>query len=167
MQSAARQQVQKRFKETPQPEQRDVWEELWKEKTTPWDQGIHNPALEDTLINRTGTLGAAVLSTGESGGQVTRKKALVPGCGRGVDVFLLASFGYDAYGLEYSATALETCQKEAEKYADGVPARDAKIGSGSFKFLQGDFFEDGWLESAGLENGSFDLVYDYTVRTPS
>lgn len=105
-----------------------------------------------------------VLSAGESGGQITRKKALVPGCGRGVDVFLLASFGYEAYGLEYSTTALEVCQKEAAKYEHGVPARDPKIGSGSVSFLQGDFLEDGWLKGAGLENGSFDLVYDYTVR---
>ncbi|KAF3491754.1 uncharacterized protein GIQ15_01271 [Arthroderma uncinatum] len=134
--------------------------DLWKEEQTPWDRGTHNPALEDTLVQKSDILGSAVSSTEGKGKQ--RKKALVPGCGRGVDCFLLASFGYDAYGLEYSTTALEACQKEAEKYGDSVKPRDPDVGSGKVVFLQGDLFKDEWLKNAGLEEGCFDLIYDYT-----
>ncbi|EFQ97922.1 hypothetical protein MGYG_00959 [Nannizzia gypsea CBS 118893] len=138
----------------------DVWEELWQEEKTPWDRGVHNPALEDTLEQKSDILGNAIIKT--ETGEKQRKKALVPGCGRGVDCFLLASFGYDAYGLEYSTTALEECQKEAAKYGDSVKPRDEEVGSGKVVFLQGDFFKDDWLKKAGLEEGGFDLIYDYT-----
>ncbi|EZF69238.1 hypothetical protein H105_08261 [Trichophyton soudanense CBS 452.61] len=138
----------------------EVWEELWQEEKTPWDRGVHNPALEDALEEKSDILGNAIIKI--EGGGKRRKKALVPGCGRGVDCFLLASFGYDAYGLEYSTTALEECQKEAEKYGDLVKPRDEEIGSGKVAFLQGDFFKSDWVEKAGLEEGCFDLIYDYT-----
>lgn len=142
-------------------DQNTAWDALWKNQTTPWDRGVHNPALEDTLLQKTGFLGKAVAES--EGGEKRRKKALVPGCGRGVDVFLLAEFGYDAYGLECSGTALEECKKEAEKVKDGLKARDQEVGMGSYTFLEGDFFKDGWLKEAGLEQGCFDIIYDYTV----
>ena len=142
-------------------DQNMAWESLWQNQTTPWDRGVHNPALEDTLCEKTGLLGKAVAVDGE--GKTRRKKALVPGCGRGVDVFLLAEFGYEAYGLECSKTALEVCWKEAEKVKGGLKARDEEVGMGTYTFLEGDFFKDGWLKEAGLEEGCFDLIYDYTV----
>ncbi|EEP82051.1 predicted protein [Uncinocarpus reesii 1704] len=148
-----------RFRDLQGRNQGEVWDDLWKESRTPWDRGAHNPALEDALVQKRGFLGPAVFDDGR------RKKALVPGCGRGVDVFLLAAFGYDAYGLEYSHTALEVCLKETEKYygENGrVPPRDDKVGSGKVTFLQGDFFKDDWLKDAGLAEGDFDLIYDYT-----
>ncbi|KAM5467957.1 putative methyl halide transferase [Microsporum audouinii] len=138
----------------------EVWEDLWQEEKTPWDRGVHNPALEDVLVQKSDILESAVVKP--EGQEKLRKKALVPGCGRGVDCFLLASFGYDTYGLEYSTTALEACRKEAAKYGDTVKPRDPEIGSGKVVFLQGDFFEDEWLKGAGLEEGCFDLIYDYT-----
>ncbi|KAI1925511.1 hypothetical protein LOZ65_002816 [Ophidiomyces ophidiicola] len=141
----------------------DVWEDLWKDAVTPWDRGCHNPALEDALVNRQDILGPAIEHMED--GTIRRKKVLVPGCGRGVDVFLFASFGYDAYGLEYSITALGVCEEETKKYIDNdgkIPAKDKAVGSGGVKFLQGDFFADGWLKDAGLEEGGFDLIYDYT-----
>ena len=87
----------------------------------------------------------------------------MPGCGRGFDVFLLAEFGYDAYGLENSSTAVEECDKMAERMKDSIRARDAKVGIGNYSFVQGDFFKDDWLESAEVTEGGFDLIYDYTV----
>lgn len=162
--------VSDRFRNLNGRNQGDVWDDLWKESHTPWDRGAHNPALEDTLIQKRGLLGGSpvIQSSDDAAGDVVRKKALVPGCGRGVDVFLLASFGYDAYGLEYSETAMKECLKEMEKYGgkEGkVPARDEAVGSGKVRFLQGDFFKDDWLREAGVEErGPFDLIYDYTVR---
>ncbi|PGG96217.1 hypothetical protein AJ80_09861 [Polytolypa hystricis UAMH7299] len=145
--------------------QGDGWEELWKKDTTPWDRGVHNPALEDALVQRAGTLGTA-LSEGQTTTTTTttkrRKKALVPGCGRGFDVFFLASCGYDAYGLEYSSTAADLCRQEAAKIGDNIPVRDEGIGKGSVNFLVGDFFKDDWVGQTGAGEGGFDLIYDYT-----
>ncbi|KAF9891941.1 hypothetical protein FE257_002904 [Aspergillus nanangensis] len=140
----------------------DGWEELWQKggDTLIWDRGIPNPALEDTLIERRATIGEP--ATTDAQGNLHRKKALVPGCGRGVDVLLLASFGYDAYGLEYSKTALKECQEEERVNADKYTVRDEAIGRGKVMFVQGDFFKDDWLEGLGLSRNCFDLVYDYT-----
>lgn len=142
-------------------DQNTAWEALWQSNTTPWDRGVHNPALEDTLREKTALLGKAVVV--DEQGKTRRKKALVPGCGRGVDVFLLAEFGYDAYGLECSETALDECKKQADKVKGSLKARDEEVGMGTYRFLDGDFFKDGWLKEAGLEEGCFDLIYDYTV----
>lgn len=136
----------------------DGWAELWnKGDDLPWDRGFPSPALEDTLTERRSTIGGPIDENKQ------RKKALVPGCGRGVDVLLLASFGYDAYGLEYSAAAVEVCKQEQAKNGDKYPVRDQGVGQGNVTFVQGDFFKDEWLEKLGLERNTFDLVYDYTV----
>lgn len=139
------------------------WSNLWdKGDFLPWDRGSPNPALEETLIKKRGVIGTAMAE--EEGGEKRRKNALVPGCGRGVDVLLLASFGYDAYGVEYSKSAVEVCEKEAEEKGDKYPVRDQEVGRGKIKFLVGDFFKDGWLRDSGVGLGQFDLIYDYTVR---
>lgn len=70
----------------------------------------------------------------------------MPGCGRGVDVLLLASFGYDAYGLECSATAVDACKKEEKENHSPYRVRDEKVGKGKIIFVQGDFFDDTWLK---------------------
>ncbi|GFF22668.1 probable thiol methyltransferase 2 [Aspergillus lentulus] len=139
------------------------WAELWNKsggKPLPFDRGFPNPALEDTLIEKRDIIGDPIGRGAQ--GNTYRKKALVPGCGRGVDVLLLASFGYDAYGLEYSATAVEVCKEEQAKNGDKYPVRDAEIGQGKITFVQGDFFKDTWLEKLQLPRNSFDLIYDYT-----
>lgn len=87
-------------------------------------------------------------------------RSLVPGCGRGYDVLLLASHGYDAVGLDISESAIKECKKfaasEAPKYLDGVD------NAGRYEFVVGDFFKDDWLDSVGAASSRFDLVYDYT-----
>jgi hypothetical protein len=80
-----------------------------------------------------------------------------------VDVLLLASFGYDAYGLEYSAAAIEACQKEEKENANWYRVRDQTVGAGKVTWLQGDFFDDAWLQKAGVALNGFDIDYDYTV----
>ena len=140
------------------------WDDLWKTGDfLPWDRGTPNPALVDTLEQRTELLGPAI-TTDSATGLKRRKRALVPGCGKGYDVLLLASFGYDAYGVEASANAVKACEKHAAEQADKYPARNTEVGSGSVKFVFGDFFKDEWI--AGVDGGlmeGFDLIYDYTV----
>ena len=79
----------------------DRWSALWdKGDFLPWDRGQPNPALIDVLADRQDLIGDRMKE--DASGDKRRKKALVPGCGRGYDVLLLASFGYDAYGFEVS-----------------------------------------------------------------
>lgn len=144
----------------------DGWAALWdKGGSLPWDKGFPNPALEDLLVQRRGIIGGPIAQDAQ--GQPHRRKALVPGCGRGVDVLLLASFGYDAYGLDYSAAAVEACKKEEEEEGaenhSWYRVRDQTVGRGKVTFVQGDFFDDAWLQKIGVELNGFDLVYDYTV----
>lgn len=160
--------IQEFFLKFSPEKQGEAWDELWKSNTTPWDRGSHNPALEDTLKQKRAFLGSPIQElhsdnhVAENDATRRRKKALVPGCGRGFDVFLLAGFGYDSYGLEYSATAVELCKKQAARIEEDIPIYDQDIGKGSVTFFEGDFFKHDWAQKAGVE-GSFDLIYDYTV----
>ena len=79
------------------------------------------------------------------------------GCGRGVDVVLLAGAGVDAFGLEISAAAVAAAREYAAPRMAGV--------AGSARFEQGDFYADEWVARMGVAlEGGFDYVYDYTVR---
>lgn len=134
------------------------WSKLWeKGDCLPWDRGVPSPALRDTLVNHKNIIGGALVDG-------KRKKALVPGCGRGVDVIFLQSFGYDVVGLEISPGAVKACLEYAKEHEDKTPAADEKVGKGSIQFVHGDFYADDWLKEAGMTAGEgFDLIYDYTV----
>jgi methyl halide transferase len=140
------------------------WAKLWEAGDfLPWDRGRPSPALICTLDNYRHVLGGAVF-------EGTRKKALVPGCGRGVDVLLLAAYGYDVVGLEISPEAVRACEEfrrvEGDKEVYGV--RDESVGKGSVKFVLGDFYADEWKEVVGMRSDErFDLIYDYTVSLHS
>ena len=145
------------------------WSKLWDAGDfLPFDRGFPNPALEDTLAQRQNLLGTATQYV-DGSKTATRKRALVPGCGRGYDVLLLASFGYDAYGLEISETAVQRCKEEYEKNGHKYPVRDEKIRAGKVVFVHGDFFDSttwqGSVQSLGSQK-TFDLIYDYTVWNP-
>ncbi|KAI9769237.1 MAG: hypothetical protein M1840_004366 [Geoglossum simile] len=137
------------------------WAELWDVGDfLPWDKGTPNPALEDILKDRRDLLGESVFVE-EVGGGKRRKRALVPGCGRGYDVLLLASFGYDAYGLDISESAVKLCDEFAREHGGDYKVRDEAVGAGKVKFLVGDFFGAEW--EGQVEGGaSFELLYDYT-----
>ena len=148
-------------------EYHDGWEAMWqKGDFLPWDRMISSPALPDTLNNHTKVIGTSKLVLPD--GTTRRKRALVPGCGRGVDVMLLQAYGYDVVGLEYSQTAVKACEVYASETENHelYKAKDEKSGKGSRSFVQGDFYADAWLEKAGIsgKEGVFDLIYDYTVR---
>lgn len=146
------------FADSPEAGQGQKWAELWDQGFVPWDRGRPNPALEDALKDRAELLHGAWTE----GASPRRKRALVPGCGKGYDVLLLASAGYDAYGLDVSRTAVEGCKQFAREHAEDYSPWDKKRGAGKATFLLGDFFKDDWL--AEIDGGStFELLYDYTV----
>ena len=91
-----------------------------------------------------------------SGG--TKKRALVPGCGRGYDVMLLASFGYDAVGVDGSETAIKAAQTLPQEHIDKYPLQPGVQERGKVAFVLGDFFSKSWEGT-----GEFDIIYDYTV----
>jgi methyl halide transferase len=129
------------------------WDDLWKEGFVPWDKGFPSPALVDLLSER-GDLFPA---------KQGRKKALVPGCGKGYDVLLLSSWGYDAYGLDVSEKALEGARQTQKEAEDGdIYKTKEGVQKGSVTWLSGDFFKNEFLKDVEGEP-SFDFIYDYTV----
>lgn len=75
---------------------------------------------------------------------------------------LLASLGYDTYGLDASETAIAAANKlKTETWNDEIyAAHDPSIGRGETKFLMHDFFKDDFLSET--KGGKFDLIFDYT-----
>lgn len=141
------------------------WSALWdRGDFLPWDRGMPNPALEDTLSNRKDILGSCFGKN--SIGDPRRKRALVPGCGKGYDVLLLASFGYDTFGLEVSQTAVKRCYEEQELHGGKYSVKDKDAGTGMVTFILGDFFATDWTSNIDGDD-TFDLIYDYTVNSPS
>ncbi|KAI2676871.1 hypothetical protein LCP963914a_8166 [Penicillium roqueforti] len=144
------------------------WSKLWDSgESDLWDRGKASPALVD-IIEREMELLDPFTPDGE------RKKALVPGCGRGYDVVMLALHGFDAYGLEISETAV----KKAEAYAAAELENPSAYhfggetnrpdSAGSVTFFQGDFFSSKWDYEGGIEETTrFDVAYDYTTNEGS
>ncbi|KAK4169857.1 putative thiol methyltransferase 2 [Cladorrhinum sp. PSN259] len=131
-----------------------------------WDRGRPSTALIDFITLRPGII--------DQLGSGRRPTALVPGCGRGYDVVMLALHGFDAVGLEVSQNAIDSAKAYAEtelsrpsayNFAD-EDSRDrfAAVQPGSVNFVRGDFFQRGWETSclAGCDDQGFDLIYDYT-----
>lgn len=131
------------------------WHGLWKDSFTPWDRGGCSLALADTLISRP-DLFPSRSSTAR------RERALVPGCGRGHDVLLLAALGYDVVGLDFSTAAIQAAQENA-RTPENVALYTAMGDTvkGDISWIAGDFFSDEWWSSVGKE--PFHLIFDYTV----
>ncbi|KYG41912.1 hypothetical protein M433DRAFT_7579 [Acidomyces richmondensis BFW] len=148
--------LQEHFSKVNPEDQSARWNKMWEEQTTPWDRKAPSPALLDTLKERTDILGSPLREDG------ARLRAFVPGCGRGYDVMALASFGYDAYGLDVSELAIQAAEKERDSAGmeEKYPVSDTSRGRGGMKFINADFFKDDFLVKTG--GGNFDLIYDYT-----
>ena len=142
----------------------DRWHQLWVAGDfLPWDRGTSNPAIIDLLDQKKDVIGDSFVQDEDaSTGDKRRKRALVPGCGRGYDVMVLASYGYDAYGLEVSEKAVNLCIDYEKESGDKYPAKDEKVGKGKCTFVKGDVFNNEWNKDL-VPNGTFDLIYDYTV----
>lgn len=134
------------------------WDNLWKQGITGWDRQGPSLALKDTILQRPECFG----SPWKDPEHKRRKRAFVPGCGRGYDVLLLASLGYDAYGLDVSPTAVAAAQKYAQELGDSpsYAVNGPAVGRGQSKFLLNDFYKDDFLLET--QGGDFDLIFDYT-----
>lgn len=105
------------------------WDALYAGDETPWDMGRPSPPLEHLLHER-------ALPDG---------RVLVPGCGRGWEVELLARAGHEAVGLDLSPLAIE----QARRRIGPLPGAT---------LLAADFF----AEPDKLAPHSFDWVFDQT-----
>ncbi|TKA68492.1 hypothetical protein B0A55_08793 [Friedmanniomyces simplex] len=139
------------------------WNELWRANITPWDREKPSPALVDTLKGKTRILGSPFrrdLAKPNDPHPPPRKRVLVPGCGKGYDVLLFSSCGYDAYGLDVSQLALDRANALLQEPSLPHQYPSSLNGRGETKFLLADFFKDDFLASIG--GGDFDVIYDYT-----
>ena len=100
------------------------------------------------------------------------RRALVPGCGRGYDVYLLAAHGWDAVGLEVSAEAVRNAEAVRPAVEGGgvdwYVGRDPQAPKGTASFVVCVFFMvDRWkqVDPEAKQPLRFDLIYDYTVST--
>ncbi|KAH6662009.1 thiopurine S-methyltransferase family protein [Verticillium dahliae] len=103
----------------------------------------------------------------------SRPKALVPGCGKGHDVLLLAAFGYDVIGLDFAPAAaseaieneksVREAQRDGDKTTDVYKPKDGVPSVGTVSWATGDFFSNEWLEKSNIsKETTFDLIFDYT-----
>jgi len=139
--------------------QATTWEQRWVEKKTGWDMSGSSPLLVNLVRDFVHTKPDFYSEANKEhykfsdipippGGPNT--KALIPGCGRGYDVQLLAERYGHAIGCDISATGVE----EAKKWLSEQPAT-----TGKRSVLLKDFFDT----KTGLDaDGPFDLIYDYT-----
>ena len=161
--SDQRSRLRAHFDDLPIEQHAAGWDKLWREDFTPWDRDKPSPALIDTLNDKTSLLGSPCVR--EAGGTnstdpPSRKRVLVPGCGKGYDVLLFSSYGYDAYGLDVSQLAVDraTTLSQESSVLSKYPSK--LNGRGEVTFLLADFFNDDFLSQIG--GGGFDIIYDYT-----
>ncbi|KAF9916551.1 hypothetical protein BX616_003472 [Lobosporangium transversale] len=114
----------------------DGWNELWKHDIHPWDNPTPSPALVEVIEQK--PISAQIPKTGN---------VLVPGCGRGVDVFYLGNEHRKAIGLDISPIAVQQCKDIRTQ--KGIPESHVD-------FMVGDFFK------FDIPAGGFKLIYDYT-----
>ena len=74
---------------------REFWEQRFAAGETPWDRGEPNPQLRAWL----------------AAGALKPCRILVPGCGAGHEVAVLAQAGFEVTGLDYAAEALARARK--------------------------------------------------------
>ena len=105
------------------------WDHSYRSNETPWERGEPAPPLVEYLESHS-----------------INGRVLVPGCGLGHDVRLLASMGCDAVGVDLAETALS----RARAYKD--PER------GSLNYLLADLLDP----SNGIREASFEYVFEHT-----
>ena len=101
------------------------WEQLYRQGETPWEKGAPHPALVQWL-NENPLFG----------------RVLVPGCGFGHDVRVLAAAGADVLGVDIAPFAIAA--------ARAFPRR------GHESYILGDFFDRDAVD------GKFDWIFEHT-----
>ncbi|KAG6010016.1 hypothetical protein E4U21_000457 [Claviceps maximensis] len=152
------------FADRSRAEQTAAWTDLWEsDENNLWDRGKPSPALIDFIESKPEALCAPVA------GKAGRFCALIPGCGRGYDVAMLALHGFDVYGLEVSSKGAQiardyvTRELESPQDYNYGPKGRFQTQVGSVQIITADFFDRDWetlLGGAGKRG--FDLIYDYT-----
>ena len=92
---------------TPGPDA-DFWQAKFDAESTPWDRGAINPQIEKWV--RSGQLHPSQSADARSpgGGDEARlTRVLVPGCGSGYEVAMLAEWGFDVTGVDFAPAATE------------------------------------------------------------
>jgi SAM-dependent methyltransferase len=83
------------------------WQGKFETRSTPWDRGVINPQIETWV--RSGQLhptqSADARFDGSDEARLTR--VLVPGCGSGHEVAMLAEWGFDVTGVDFAPAAAE------------------------------------------------------------
>ena len=78
---------------------RDFWDQRFAEGNTPWDRGEANPQLAVWL----------------AAGELKPCRILIPGCGAGHEVAVLAKAGFDVTALDYSPEAIARTRKRLDE----------------------------------------------------
>ena len=137
-----------------------VWERVWTadgglKVGEAFDAGLAAPVLQKYLL-------PLAQRRWSSARELASKRVLVPGCGRGYEVGVLAAAGFGhAEGWDVSATAAAAARLHAEAEAK------EHTRAGEVFFRTRDFLEDRDLAAA---EGPFDVILDYTffaVLAPS
>ncbi|CAM0141100.1 unnamed protein product [Umbelopsis sp. WA50703] len=110
------------------------WEKRWQDQDTPWDHGESSQALVELLKEKANLI-------------PTDGNVLVPGCGRGYDVFLLASPERKVVGLDLSETCIQQCLELQQQ---------KQLSDTQISFICDDFFK------FNMPAGKFNLIFDYT-----
>ncbi|RIA93104.1 S-adenosyl-L-methionine-dependent methyltransferase [Glomus cerebriforme] len=121
------------FRDIINDEGEDGWDICWKKGLTPWDYGVPSPALKQLIEEKKFSL--------------PKGRGLVPGCGKGYDVYYLSSDERHVTGIDISQTLIEQVKKEQKELAIPNP---------NVAFQQGNFFEF----TPPVEK--FQFIYDYT-----
>jgi methyl halide transferase len=102
------------------------WDNCYKEDNLPWNKNAPSPPLTEWVRRHE-----------------PKGRALVPGCGLGHDVVMLADAGVDVVGLDISTTAIDRAEALYPAYRENL--------------VRGDLFD---LPSYWL--GTFDYVFEHT-----
>lgn len=127
------------------------WQSRFIEHATPWDRGAVNPQLDAWL--RSGQIrpmaGMAARASGSDDPRVAR--VLVPGCGSGHEVALLAEWGFDVTAVDYAPAAVERTRSRLRALLQSSRSdRVVRV-----EVVEADLFA---FEPAG----AFDAIYEQT-----
>lgn len=165
------------FSSAPLADHPSRWDQLYAQSYHPWDRDGPSLALSDLLAQRNDLIPSSANSfftqVTEYNSKRRRPTALVPGCGLGHDVLLLAARGYDVWGVDGSETAIEGARSREEAVAKRESSGELEevlrvvgdgVERGQVHWVKTDFFAPGWEKGLGTEgSGTFDLIFDYTV----
>jgi SAM-dependent methyltransferase len=94
------------------------WQQMFERDTTPWDRGDAGPQLREWLAR----------------GVLRRCRVLVPGCGSGHDVLLLAQAGFDVTALDYTPAAVDRVRNKLAGLRATVEQADVRAWNAPERF---------------------------------